>query len=573
MLSPSKTIEVDGKEDESLNVSSDKPFAFNLYHPVPDEWPEYYYDNYSITDTIDSRLAIQSIAVLDQEDKDVTSYFDNKTSGNAVKLVAKTSYIKKSTFYNNVYKVVVTVKVKDSSSLSSAAKDGKVAFTNTFSVTTNKTTKKSNQVTGVLNHRKIDVWHLDNKTENTLEHTTGQLFDGDSYSYSSKTGFKKGEYSYTPAPKETKQGVVNGKDVELKFYYQLPMVEVNLQHIQIYTDNANRGLPVKVQLTKMFPNGTSGLANKKIQIQLFQKGSDQALLTKEYAINQIPTAINDWVIPKTNLVKDTHKNYVVKISGLDEEVISNHPEIDTDGYTASEKALAADPKTSSKITYKGVVMTEREIGKDMETHYESLEVPLTKLPKQKTGYGFELKTNVTYQNDLAKVEDIRLKSLMDKKLIDSYLEYPAIGNDKVVPLEPTGRVTSSDQKSTSYVFELPHVNVEQKTGYLFSDQQAATKDPRIKHSLKDGMRKQYVPIWTDLGNYKVAVKSAAPIGANEVTLQVNDQLQLFAFMYGTIDSDTLKEDEILIEPVDPQDPFPDGLPKGWTENDLKWFKN
>ncbi|WMX58517.1 isopeptide-forming domain-containing fimbrial protein [Peribacillus sp. R9-11] len=575
MLDPSKKIESNGTESETMNISSNKTFNFNLYHSVPDEWSEFYYDNYSITDTIDNRLAIQSIKVVNEEDKDVTSYFDNKTNGNSINLVAKPSNIKSSSFYNNTYKVVVTVKVKNSSDLANAVKNGRVSFNNVFTITTNSKSKKSNQVTANLNQRKIDVWHLDKIDQSTLEHISGNLFDGDSYAYSTKENFKKGDYGYTAVPKETKKGTIDGENVELKFYYLLPLIDVNMKHFQIYTGDANEGLPVKVNLTRVFPYGTSisELANKKLKIALYEQNSNNALISKEYPLKDVPTSIDDWIIPKNNLVKDTHKNYVVKISEVDnKDIVSSNPDINTDGYTSSEKSFKVDAANNSKIFYKGVVMTEREIKEDMEVHYETLTIPLEKLSKQKTGYGFELKTEVTYENDLAAIFNIKVESLVDKRLIDSYLSYQQQDNYNIVPLEQTNKTISTDKKSTNYIFELPHVNVEQKTGYLFSDNQVAAKDSHITYKLKDGMRKLYTPIWSDLGNYNVSLQSIEPIGVNKVTFQVNDKLNLYAYMFGTIGSETLEDDEILIEPVDPKDPFPEGLPNGWTKNDLEWFK-
>lgn len=574
MLDPDKDIEVDGVEGDVLDITSNKPFKFNLYHQVPDEWADFYYNSYVIKDTVDSRLAIQSIKVFNEEDRDLTSYFDNKTSGNTVNLVAKAANLKSSSFYNNMYRVEVTVKVRDSSTLTNAVVNGKVAFNNTFSVTQDGKTKNSNRVTGNLNQRNINVLHLDKNDQTTLEQISGKLFDGDSYSYSSKKTFKKGDYIYNPAPEETQKGIVERKDVVLKFFYQLPLIDINMKHLQIFTGDAAEGLPVKVQLTKKYPNGTNlpELANKKVKLSLFEKDGTTALITKEYSLKDVPTSINDWLIPKTALTKDTHKNYVVKISEIDKDIVSKYPEINTDGYTASNKTFSVNAATAKEISYKGVVMTEREITKDMQLHHETLTVPVKKMAPHKTGYGFEMKTEVVYVNDLLETTDIKLKSLVDKRLIDSYLVYQQQGDFNIVPLEGTKKTTSADKKQTNFIFEFPNVKVEEKTGYLFSNKQVADKDPRITNPLKDGMRKLYVPIWADLDSYNISLETIEPIGINKVTFNVKDQLTLYAYMFGTIGSDTIAEDEILIEPVDLENPFPNGLPKGWHPEDLEWLK-
>jgi len=43
-------------------------------------------------------------------------------------------------------------------------------------------------------------------------------------------------------------------------------------------------------------------------------------------------------------------------------------------------------------------------------------------------------------------------------------------------------------------------------------------------------------------------------------------------MYGTIGSETLKDDEVLLEPVDPRNPFPNGKPSDWSDDDIAWLK-
>lgn len=97
-------------------------------------------------------------------------------------------------------------------------------------------------------------------------------------------------------------------------------------------------------------------------------------------------------------------------------------------------------------------------------------------------------------------------------------------------------------------------------------------DPRIKNAIKDGKRKLYVPIWTDLGEYNILIASVLPIGVNKVNFEVTQPLNLYAYMYGTIGSKTLKDDELLLEPVDPKNPFSNGKPPGWSDEDVAWLK-
>ncbi|PFS76591.1 hypothetical protein [Bacillus cereus] len=578
ILKPEKYISVSSDEKlltENVLNSYKQKFSYHLIHQVHDEYKEHYYENYEIKDSIPEGLNIESISIHDEEGNDVSEFFNNNSNGNTVLFKAKSNALKSSSFYGRTYKVKIDVVPSKIETLNKLVKNDVVEWVNKLSVTVNKVVNTSNTVSTKLYKRNVDVWHLDKINNEVLEHTTDKKFDGEDYSYSTKDTFKKEKLSYTPAPVETKKGTVAGENVELKFYYHLPFLDVNMKHIQIYTANAKKGLPVKFDITKTFPYGVNipGVSSKKVKIELFKKGSNQALISKEFILKDIPDHIGDWIVPKDGLEKDKHNNYIVKISGIDKvEITSSIPEIDTDGYTSSEKSIDADVQKDKNLVYKGVVMTEREARKEMEHHYESLTIPLQKLEKLKTGYGFDLKTSANYKNDLAIPYEIKMKALVDNRLIDSYLDYEKKQGKAIITLDQTSKRISLDKKNSDFIFELPHVNVEEKSGALFTDQQVKNHDSRIKHGLKDGKRKLYAPIWAELGDYSVYLTSSEPIGVNQIDFEIANSLKLYAYMYGTIGSETIKDDELLLEPVDPKNPFPNGKPSDWSDEDIAWLK-
>ncbi|MBY0133433.1 hypothetical protein H0177_24615 [Bacillus cereus] len=578
ILKPEKYISVlsdDKLLTENVLNSYKQKFSYHLVHQVHDEYKEHYYGNYEIKDTIPEGLNIESIRIQDEEGKDVSGFFSNNSSGNTVLFKAKSSALKSSSFYGRTYKVKIDVVPSKIETLNKLVKNDAVEWINTLSVTVDKVVNTSNPVSTKLYKRNVDVWHVDKINNEVLEHTTDKKFDGEEYSYSTKDTFKKEKISYMPVPVETKKGTIAGGNVELKFYYQLPFLDVNMKHIQIYTANAQKGLPVKLDITKTFPYGLNipEVSSKKVKIELFKKDSKQPLISKEFLLKDIPDHMGDWTVPKDGLEKDKHNNYIVKISGMVKgEITSSNPEIDTDGYTSSEETVKVNAKESTELKYKGVIMTEREVGKEMKVFYETLTIPLKQLSKQKTGYGFELKTEASYNNELAAVYDIKANALVDKRLIDSHLNYVKKDGNVIVPLDETKKSVSSDKKNTHFTFELPHINVEQKTGTLFTDQQVKDKDSRIKNALKDGKRRLYAPIWAELGDYSVYLKSSEAIGVNQINFEIANSLNLFAYMYGTIGSETLKDDEVLLEPVDPRNPFPNGKPSDWTDDDIAWLK-
>ncbi len=349
-------------------------------------------------------------------------------------------------------------------------------------------------------------------------------------------------------------------------------VNLSLRKIRIDTAPAESGLPVTIRLDKDIVYEDSN--KEKLNVNLYDKTDNKVVGSKVYTIEELPEEVKFKVDPKF-LKKNNKRNYEVRLEKVNKEsilIVDHKGKVDTDGYTSSEETVKANAKESTELKYKGVIMTEREVGKEMEVFHETLTIPLKQLPKQKTGYGFELKTEASYNNELAIAYDIKAIALVDKRLVDSYLNYEKKGEQVVVPLEETKKTGSLDKNKIDFLFELPHMNVEQKTGNLFTDQQVKEHDSRIKNAIKDGKRKLYVPIWADLEEYDVFVDSGVPIGANKINFEVTQPLQLYAYMYGTIGSKTLKDDELLIEPVDPKNPFSNGKPSDWSDEDIAWLK-
>ncbi|MDM5040885.1 fusion protein (includes pXO2-28-29-30) [Bacillus sp. OR-18] len=349
-------------------------------------------------------------------------------------------------------------------------------------------------------------------------------------------------------------------------------VNLSLRKIRIDTAPAESGLPVTIRLDKDIVYEDSN--KEKLNVNLYDKTDNKVVGSKVYTIEELPEEVKFKVDPKF-LKKNNKRNYEVRLEKVNKEsilIVDHKGKVDTDGYTSSEETVKANAKESTELKYKGVIMTEREVGKEMEVFHETLTIPLKQLPKQKTGYGFELKTEASYNNELAIAYDIKANALVDKRLVDSYLNYEKKGEQVVVPLEETKKTGSLDKNKIDFLFELPHMNVEQKTGNLFTDQQVKEHDSRIKNAIKDGKRKLYVPIWADLEEYDVFVDSGVPIGANKINFEVTQPLQLYAYMYGTIGSKTLKDDELLIEPVDPKNPFSNGKPSDWSDEDIAWLK-
>lgn len=423
--------------------------------------------------------------------------------------------------------------------------------------------------------RNINIQHIDARDGTIIKQETDKKLRGQQYSYSPRNDLQKGSFKYRPTSSEVQSGTVGNNDITIKFYYDVPLVQAGLKKIQIYTDLASKGLPVKVELDKKFiyDESVADMAKSKVKLSLYD--GNNAIISKDYTAKTLPQKL-DMTIPSNNLKKDSKKAYTLKIEGYDKnavDVIANADSLTTDGYTSSQKTIKVDSSKQNKLDYKGVVMTEREVGKPMNVYYETLDILLEKIKRLRTGYGFKMPLDLNYTNDIGSSNlDFPFAMEVPNKIVDkSYIDYESKDNVSTVDLERTyinsstnNSVTTSKQK-----FELQHVNVEKRTGHLFSDKQVKNKDERIKYELKDGNRKFYLPIWGRIGDYQVKVKNTKEIGVNRFNVELKYDINVYAHMYAHMDSETIPNDAIILEPVNADNPFPNGIPKGWSQEDIK----
>lgn len=422
--------------------------------------------------------------------------------------------------------------------------------------------------------RSITVNYFDDRTgEKIKESKKYKKVRGEKYTEKHPT-IKDGEYTYryvkTTGDKES--GTIGGKNIVINYHYDKPLVKLSFDKLQIYTAQWEKGLPVKVYLSKElnYKSSLKDMADKKITVGLY-RGSTK-ITSKTYTAKDLPKKI-EMTVPAKYLKVNDKAHYAVKFTDFnknDFKITAAASELSTDGYAASEKTIKATSEKQKELSYKGVVMTEKtpSAGK---VYYETLTFPLAKIENKKTGYGFERKVNLHYENEIGGSIKPSFDFEVPTRLVDSYLSYKKSGDNSMITMEQT-KATNKKQGETSVhdvVYELPHINVERHTGNLFSDQQVNDKDKRISYELIDGSRKFYTAIWSDLGKYETKIKSK-PMGVNLIKTEVTEQLELYASMYAHMDSKTIDQDEVLLKPVYADNPFPNGLPEGWTKKDLDW---
>lgn len=432
--------------------------------------------------------------------------------------------------------------------------------------------------------RSVTVNYLDNRTGDEVAETkTYNIHEKDKYSESPIT-IKDGEYTlrYVKTDGDSESGVMGTSNLVVNYYYDKPLIKTGLEKIQIYTAPADEGLPVKIKLSKKYnyPESIADMTKEKIKISLYQ--GNELITSKEYTAKTLPENL-DMKIPAKILSKNDKKAYIVKLEGFNETAIDvpkDLSSITTDGYTSAETTLKVNAVEQKEVSYQGVVMTEREVKKEMKTFYETFRLPIEKLKKIRTGYGFEMPLNLNYMNEIGNSStEFSFNMIVPEKIVEeekrSFIPYEIQDGLALVALEQTKDNTyKTNNKTTSnQSFELQHLNVEDYTGNLFSDEQVKEKNKNIKYDLLDGEREFYIPVWGRVGDYPIKVESTKDIGINKINLEVSYNLNVFAHMFAHIDSETLKQDAILIIPVNGDDPFPEGLPKGWTQSDVDWITN
>ena len=138
ILKPAKTVsDLNEKlKQENQLTTLDETVNYEITHTVPNEYQEFFYKSYSITDNVIKDLNVgKEVKIVDENDKDVSSKFENLSKDNHIEFKAKIDELKKSDFYGHTYKVMIPATLKSDVDLSKLTdKDGFITFDNTANV-------------------------------------------------------------------------------------------------------------------------------------------------------------------------------------------------------------------------------------------------------------------------------------------------------------------------------------------------------------------------------------------------------------------------------------------------------
>lgn len=399
--------------------------------------------------------------------------------------------------------------------------------------------------------RTITIRHLDDRDNHVIASSSEMKHDQQTYSYSPRTDLTfDSKYLYTPLT-GTQTGTVSGKNIAIDFVYDLPNADLSVNKIQIFTAKADTDLPVKLTFT-VASLGDSWSADKAT-IGLYNKQSGARVASKEFTLDQLSKGI-DMTIPAATLDVNANTVYEARIDKVDPLAVvvdPNKDAIDTKGYTSSEKDIIVSADDTDKLTYEGIIMTERTLGQSIKSYKETLTIPINSFDPAATGYGLDVTHDITYMNELGNLSPIDTIFTVDKDLVDSFVEPVETRSTTATLAMEVGNKQTSDNVLTQES-RLPKVYIEDLTGNLFSQSQkdkGGVDDYTIKEELIDGGHKLYIPVWLDdLGDYETHLQSKNTIGANAVTFDIENTIDIYAYMFGTIDSKTVKKDALIIQP-------------------------
>lgn len=116
-------------------------------------------------------------------------------------------------------------------------------------------------------------------------------------------------------------------------------------------------------------------------------------------------------------------------------------------------------------------------------------------------------------------------------------------------INPTATGTNGE-KAACDMFELsvPNVSVEKDTGLVLTDKQLSNLKQVYNVDTVAGHHYWYTPFWDKLGVKPVEIKSAQPIGVNQMNVDFSSHFRLFANFIGYNGSSTISHDQFVFQP-------------------------
>lgn len=530
---PTKTV------SRTTGLDTGDTLRYGVHHQIPQEDPKYYYTKYVMSDTLDPVMEDVTATVFNAAGSNMTAWFDKVITGNKVVLTAKSTTLDNKNFYGDRYYVKIEGKVNRTKLDAAAGTADTYVIKNKASVVTNTGTLWTNEVKTTVTVDAPTVPPVTPPPADAMD--TIQIFTNNKVSTGLRTIVDVGAYA----------SGLNADDYDESTALFEVFDRSNNRKVHTATFNIEN-LPRNHEF-RMATDYLAKGAKTNYEFKLTLPKKKTQYYTRYFWVYYWFNHDNDPLTP------DTRERY------QDSETLPVLPiptktpiSIDSYGFTSSEKNFTyADLSGEGELDYTGVIKTTKGRTTVVAELEEQTIITFPKLDPLKTGYGFGPKVLSTYRNDLRNLETIKSEFSIDKRMIDSYLEYPTKDGLIAIPLENTEPQYAGYTRSME--LELPTTYVERNTGYLFK----SSSDSRIRNGIAGNARKLYVPIWADIApTYEYRYATVAPIGVHDITFDIrnpgNYSLDLTAYMYNHKDSGTEELDELLVHPIAQND-----VPDDW----------
>lgn len=386
--------------------------------------------------------------------------------------------------------------------------------------------------------RLLTINHVDDDTEKIIKTETTKKYDGETYTFSAKTDLLfESKYKYYALAPATLSGTVKGNQI-LAFRYTKPSLAIGFEKIRIKTDVAANGLPVELNfnLIKLADRWETNSAT----VTLVDKATSKTVYTKTVAIKDLKDGLK-FTIPAAQLTHKGKHNYEAVVTTSNDKtivVVTDQNKINTDGYIASGETLSMTSSTKAQeLKFEGIAMTERVINKEIKLYNETIVATVEPSIQIKSGYGFASPQTITYATtvDNDALSDINAIGLADTIISDG--NYPEKDGRNQIALS----VKNTDvSKKRTTVLDVPQVFVDSEGSI------SLTNSPdRV-----DGKKRLYVDVWPEELGEQTYTVDTEPMGRNAISFELHRKVDIDAYMFNHVDSETMKDDALLITPAD-----------------------
>lgn len=606
---PTKTItDTEGKNINNQDLKYNQDVYYNISQKVGRFGYEIFkrYNSWSIEDVVPKNIDVEEVYLTQGTTKynnqDVGNFEITKTdSGTKVTFTANSDFLAKMSLIGETYTLKIKGKVNNTLIGINSDSHGYMVVNNKAISSINNDPKETNETTNKLYYVKYIENHVLRENNHLFETFTKTLVEGEPYEATPKNNHYIYEDVIARPVKEDEviTGVAGKNDINVNIYYYLPKLSINVDDVYIFTDKGSKGLPLRMNTSSKEDSvNNKYLKNVEFKYLIKDKATDKVVFSKTVKNSDFKSQV-DGKLLADYLSKGKKNEYLVQVklvNNPDKIKFETETNFNTFGYTSSEKVLTNEDVVDGNLEYEAPIATlKNRLNSKYKEFNEKIVLPdYQKVVKTKSGYGVDLslsyQVGTTFDEENFKdmfdnknfkvgtsLKEITFTAYPEEKLVDSYLdkEYPLSLGRYEFPMSHSGTLespTDPDKEGNHLTYwtdkvNIPHVNVERKTGNLFTDNQVANNRGLIKYNVIDGGRKFYTPIWLKVGNYSIQLKSNE-VGANYISLDLNKNIDIVAQMYATIDSETKDKDELLLEPVYPESENP----KGWTQSELDWLK-